>query len=367
MQIGRRVIQGNESIDIASVFARSGIPGHIFVEGDIPDVLRTVHGLVTVLTHIHHPVLIPLAHRDVLLRPRNPISRPIQVGSWVRCTNGLYRNDLGFVCEHDDTREGNMTVALVPRIPEKASWLGKWKRTGRPQQRRWTALQVETVWGRKNVRRVSAEEYDFRCERYISGLIMKQIPSTCLVNVQESPPDIGPFISLTYIRDNPLFAPWVHRFAQDTIRPAYKVKVETGDHQGAIGQVFDTTDSLATLILDTTEDGPMLLLPLRMLSPYYAAGDSVRNRWSESCGMVISVNEDHSTLTYVETNSINTVSSPLRISFYIYLAVRSSRVWTQWSLIYLCVNTTNLKRERGSNTKSRGPYRKPNGAVISYK
>ena len=123
MQIGRRVIQDNESIDIASVFTHSGIPGHIFVEGDIPDVLRAVHGLVTVLTHVHHPVLIPLAHRDVLLRPRNPISRPIQVGSWVRCTNGLYRNDLGFVCEHDETREGDMTVALVPRIPEKRAGL----------------------------------------------------------------------------------------------------------------------------------------------------------------------------------------------------------------------------------------------------
>jgi transcription elongation factor SPT5 len=307
MQIARRTIQGHGSLGIASAFARTGIPGHIFVEGNLPDVIRVVQGLVTVITYTD-PVLIPLAHRDVLLRPRNPISRPIQEGNWVRCTHGLYRNDIGFVCDRDPSRDEDTIVAFVPRIPEKASWLGKRKRSGRPEPRRWTATQVEAAWGPKKVRRVSAEEYEFRGERYISGLIMKQIPSASLVNVQDSPSDISHFISATCIRNKPSFAPWVHRFAQDTIRPTYRVKVESGDHRGAIGQVFDINGSLATVILDTTGNGPMLVLPLRSLSPYYSDGDNVKSRWSDSCGMLLSVDEDHSMLTYVETDFKQTVS-----------------------------------------------------------
>ena len=312
MQIGHRTITGDQSRrpDIASAFARVGIPGHIFLEGNLPEVRRAVQGLVTVFIKID-PFLVPLAQRDILLNPRNPLSRPIKEGEWVRCLHGFYRGDIGFVCGRDPTRDADTTIALVPRIPERSSMSSKRKRLGRPEPRRWSALQVETIWGPSRVKRVSTEEYLFCGERYISGLILKHLPSASLANVQGSPNDIGPFIRASYIRDLPSFAPWVHRFAQDTIWPNQRVKVESGDHRGTIGRVFDTNDSMATVLLDTTGEGLGLLIPLRSLTPFYADGDHIKFRWSESWGTVMSVDEASMTLTYVEDGSHNIVSPTL--------------------------------------------------------
>ena len=118
-------------------------------------------------------------------------------------------------------------VAFVPCIPDQR--LHKRKRGGRPEPRKWWVDQLEAVWGKSRVRRISDKECEFRSERYRSGLIIKQITSASLVNIQSSPNDLGPFISAAYIHNLPSFAPWIHRFAQDSIHPGQRVKVEVGD------------------------------------------------------------------------------------------------------------------------------------------
>ncbi|KAI9465095.1 hypothetical protein BJY52DRAFT_1221185 [Lactarius psammicola] len=272
MQIGRRTIASGQlpCPNIASVFAREGTPGHIFLEGILPKVRCAVQGLVTVIFN-KDPVLIPLAQRDALLMPRNPLSHPIKEG---------------FVCGRDPSRDADTIVALVPWIPERPN-PGKRKRGGRPEPRRWTALQIETVWGPLRLNQVTAEDYEFCGERFISGLIIKHIPSSSLAIIQGSPNNISPFLRASYIHNLPSFAPWV--------------KVESRDHCGAIGQVSDINDSVATVVLDTTADGPMLLIPLRALAPFYADGDHIKFRWSESWGTVMSVDEASMTLTYNTT------------------------------------------------------------------
>jgi hypothetical protein len=105
--------------NIVSVFARPGIPGYIFLEGSLSEVTRAVQDLATVF-HNLPPRLLPMEQRIALLSPHNPLSRPIEEGQWVRCSHGLYRHDIGFVCGHDPFRDAETTVAFVPRIPDKA-------------------------------------------------------------------------------------------------------------------------------------------------------------------------------------------------------------------------------------------------------
>ncbi|KAI9429109.1 hypothetical protein H4582DRAFT_2090057 [Lactarius indigo] len=87
MQITRRASLGDKP-GVASVFARAGIPGFIFLEGNLSDVTRTVRGLVTIFTRLA-PCLVPLEQRVALLSPRNPLSRPTEEGQWVRLATTL--------------------------------------------------------------------------------------------------------------------------------------------------------------------------------------------------------------------------------------------------------------------------------------
>ncbi|KAI9445702.1 hypothetical protein BJY52DRAFT_1194142 [Lactarius psammicola] len=309
MQIGRRAVLGDQSCrpDIASVFARAGIPGHIFLEGTLPEVSRAVRGLVTVFNHVA-PRLVPLEQRVALLSPHNPLSRPIKEGQWVRCLYGPYRDDIGFVCGHDPSRDAETIVALVPRIPEKTTRTAKRKKVARPEPRSWSLQQVEAAWGKSQIRRISAEEYVFRCEKYKSGLIIKQFSPASLANVDGAPNDLRPFLRATFILSMPSFAPWIHRSAQDTIKPGQWVKVESGDHRGVIGKPSDVVHSVASLVLGSTGEGPTLQIPLRALAPFYDRGHHIKNRWSESSGIVTSVDEVHKTLTYVEKDSQNIIT-----------------------------------------------------------
>jgi hypothetical protein len=105
-QISQRTTLGDKHprVDIASVFARAGIPGYIFMEGSLFEVGRAIQRMTTVFHNVT-PRLVPLEQRVALLSPRNPLSRPIEEGQWVRVLHGLYRNDIGFVCGHDPSSD----------------------------------------------------------------------------------------------------------------------------------------------------------------------------------------------------------------------------------------------------------------------
>jgi hypothetical protein len=115
------------SVDITTTFAREGIPGYVFLEGELPEVARAVCNIFNVLNNktLH---LVPLEHRCALLAPQNPLAGPIEVGQWVCCLHSLYRNDIGFVCRHYPYQDVETAVALVPRIPEKTVQTAKRKR-----------------------------------------------------------------------------------------------------------------------------------------------------------------------------------------------------------------------------------------------
>ena len=266
--------------------------------------------MVTLVTIFKsEPVLIPLEHRVALLFHHAPTSCQVNEGQWVRSLHGLYRDDIGFVCDHNPESDLDTIVALVPRIPEPSTRSAKRKRVARPVAQTWSVPEIEAVWGPSRVQKKSAEEFIFRHERYSSGLIMKHVSLQSVVVVAHAPNDLSPFIRASCIRNIPSFYPWVHRFVQDNIRPQQRVRIESGEQQGIIGRPFAINNSIATIVVESEDDTPPFDVSLRQLSPHYVPGDNVKARWSESHGMVVLVDEDQNTLIYLEENSRNEVST----------------------------------------------------------
>jgi hypothetical protein len=308
-QIGRWTILGDQSRRprLASAFARAGIPGYIFLEGERVELREVMRNLVTIFNNTE-PRLIPLEQRIALLLPRLPSSRLVEEGQWVRCLHGLYRDDIGFVCEHNLQSDLDALVAFVARIPEPSYRSTKRKRVARPVARPWSSLEVEAAWGSSQVQKKPEGEFLFRHERYCSGLIMKRVTSQSIVTVTHTPNDILPFIRASCIRMIPSFTPWAHRFAQGNIRPQQRVRIESGEQKGLIGRPYTITNSVATVVPESDEDTPLVDIPLRVLSPLYLLGDSVKDRWSASHGLVVNINEDQNTLVYFEKESMIEVS-----------------------------------------------------------
>ena len=113
--------------DITTAFAREGILGLVFLEGELPEVAKAVCGIYNVLSKFP-PCLVPLEQHVALLTPHNPLSGPIKVGHWVKCLHSLYCNDVGFVCGSHPHQDAETIVTLIPWIPKKTDQTAKWKR-----------------------------------------------------------------------------------------------------------------------------------------------------------------------------------------------------------------------------------------------
>ena len=314
---------------IASAFSRPGIPGFVFIEGRPCDVADAVRDLVTVY---RRRILVPSEERSTLLSIRNPLYRDIPEGEWVRCRYGLYRGDIGIVCERDNSSEAELIVAFLPRIPDKSiSSASKRKRPTRPEPRKWSADYAKAVWGEK-VRKISDEEYELNFKTYKSGLVLKHLPPAS-VAVSDAPRDIGPFLSSPFISDLPFYSSVALRFAQDTIKVGHRVKVVDGEQRDLVGHVIDVSDGTAKVNLHTDDEIAPLLISVRALSNLYLPGDHVKYRYDDENehGIVSAVQQDAKTLTFVEKDTHMVVRIiQLTQHTLIYLA-RSSHTWTPWS------------------------------------
>ena len=310
-QIARRCLtDGDASLRpaIASVFARPGIPGFIFVEGRPCDVTAAVRDLVTVF---RGRWLVPPEERATLLSRRNPLSRDVSEGEWVRCRHGLYRGDIGLVCGHDPSSEAHVIVALIPRIPDgPPSSVPKRKRSARPEPRKWSADRAKAVWGEK-VRKISDEVYELKHDTYKSGLVIKHL-APASVAISDAPLDIDPFLSAPYVSNFHFYSLLAFRYAQDTIKVGQRVKVLDGEQQGLVGHPTDITDGVATVVTD--DDTPPLIISLRALAAMYLPGDHIKHRHQDSRGIVVSVNEDR-TVTFVDKEANEEVRTSLSVRY----------------------------------------------------
>ena len=250
----------------------------------------------------------------------------------MRCRHGLYRGDVGLVCDRDDSSEAELIVAFIPRIPDKSfdSAL-KRKRPTRPEPRIWSPDHAKAVWGEK-VRKILDDEFELNRETYKAGLVLKHLPPVSVV-VSEHHQDIGPFLGARFISDLPFYSSVALRFAQDTIKVGHRVKVVDGEQQGLVGNVIDVSDGTAKVVLHNDDETPPLLISLRVLSNLYLPGDHVKYRYDDENehGIVSAIQQDAKTLTFVEKDT-HLVVRMIQLTQHMLISLaRFLHTWMLWS------------------------------------
>ena len=103
----------------------------------------------------------------------------------------MYHDDIGIVCRYVPSSDAEVIVAFIPRMTKAIPGTRKRKRVSRPEPRRWSASQVEAIWGKSKVRRISDNEYEFgggRIQvgsRYEASLTSKSRRRQCLTGHQQ--------------------------------------------------------------------------------------------------------------------------------------------------------------------------------------
>jgi transcription elongation factor SPT5 len=306
-QICRRCLKPSESQPpaITSAFARSSIPGYVFIEAyDVDKVRHAVHGFVAIRDEQPH-FIAPTEYVGLLSRDSFSSSR-VEVGQWVRCLVGRYRNDMGYVFETD---EWNAVVLFVPRIPEPR---GKRQRGGRSPPRAWTTAEVVQQYGHRKVKILGPSKFVFGGNVYEDGLVMLWVPISHLRASDYSPGDITPFVRSTTLRMDALFDACVKRFAQDSTQVGDRILVVSGEHAGIIGRIERIQDSVADVVTQSPEEqsGLVIHIVLRDLMPHFLAGDHVKDRWSDRVGIVVTVNSNEEKLTFLNKETNEEVGLP---------------------------------------------------------
>ena len=305
LQICRRCLKPSESHPpaITSAFARTSIPGLVFIEAyDVGEVRHAVDGFVAVRGKQPPQFITPI--ECVRLLSRGTSSSRVEVGQWVRCLVGRYRDDLGYVSETD---ESNAIVVFVSRIPEPR---GKRQRGGRPPPRAWTAAEVVKQYGDRRVQVQGPNKFFFGGSAYEDGLVMGWVPISHLCVSNPSPGDITPFVRSTMLRTDPLFDACVKHFAQDSTQVGDRILVVSGEHAGIIGLIERIHDNVADVVTQSPEEhsGLVIGVVLRDLIPHFLPGDHVKERWSDRVGIVVAVDDNVKKLTFLSKGANEEVS-----------------------------------------------------------
>ncbi|KAF8268376.1 hypothetical protein EI94DRAFT_1700269 [Lactarius quietus] len=225
------------------------------------------------------------------------------------------RGSMGFVCDWDPSSDLEIVVALFPQILHKKSrnWTRGSISSSRPSPHSWTPAQITAEWGPASVQVTSPTTFKFQNDVYESGLVMKRYALDSLVVVDVAPANLDAFMTASCIRERSSFIPWIHHFAQDTIKARQRVIVESGEQKGMVGYISKIVDAVATIVpASHVEDQTPLVLHvlLQNLAPHYLPGDNVKGRWCNSDGIIQSLNEEQKTLVYVE----RTTHKPVKAS-----------------------------------------------------
>jgi hypothetical protein len=280
----------------------------VFIEGfDVKAVCHAVKGFVTVRDK--QPQFIAPMEYVGILSSRPHSSTRIEIGQWVRCLAGRYRDDVGYVYETDISSQWKVVVVFVPRIPQSG---GKRKRDGRPTPRLWTAAELTQQYGNRKVKVLGRNKFFFGGSMYEDGLVLEHIPLSYLRVLVNSPHTITPFMQSAMIRSHPPFYPRLKFFVQDTIQVGDRILVVSGEHNGIIGRIKMVQDHIADVVTESPEQhsGLIIRVTLRDLIPHFLPGDNVKDRWSESFGMVIATDHDGQKVSFLDKEAGVEVCSP---------------------------------------------------------
>ncbi|KAF8262122.1 hypothetical protein EI94DRAFT_1809282 [Lactarius quietus] len=152
----------------------------------------------------------------------------------------------------------------------------------------------------------SDRKYTFKNITFRSGLAVKQISSGGLKLVGTAPTNITPFFTAKFLLDHPPFQPWIRQFTQDNIKPYQQVRIDSGKHRSLVGYMTYVQDDKDTIIAHTdTHQELSILILLRMLSLCYRPSDTIKHQWSNSTGIVMTIDKENKELSYVKDGTGN--------------------------------------------------------------
>ncbi|KAF8268029.1 hypothetical protein EI94DRAFT_1700548 [Lactarius quietus] len=314
-QICRRCLKPSEIHPpaITLAFAQPSIPGYVFIKVfDVEAAVHAVKGFVTVRDK--RPRFIAPTEYVGILSSRPHSSTRIEIGQWVWCLAGQYRDNVGYVYETDISSQWSVLVAFVPQIPQLG---GKRKRDGWPAPHVWTAAELIQQYGNGKVKVLGSNKFVFGGSMYEDGLVMEHVPLSYLHALEHSPQNITPFVQSNMIRSHSPFHPCLKHFAQDSTQVGNRILVVSGEHTGIIGCTETIQDHIMDVVVESPEQhsGLIIRVTLRNLIPHFLPGDNVKNRWSDSFGMVTTINHDRQKVAFLDREASAEVCFPLSSPF----------------------------------------------------
>jgi len=89
---------------------------------------------------------------------------------------------------------------------------------------------------------------------------------------------------------------------QDSTQVGDRVLVVSGEYAGIVGHTESIQDNVADMVTQSPEQhsGLIIHVSLRDLIPYFLPGDSIKDRWSDSFGMVVAIDHDDQKVTFLD-------------------------------------------------------------------
>lgn len=326
---------GSQPLEIYSAFCRDSIQGLFYVEARSPShVLEAVKGLVGVYSSSapdRKPLLIPVDEMADLLKIKKQV-KEVKPGSWVRIKRGKYQGDLAQVM--DITENGEVAgVKFVPRIdlnPKEdntsAGAAGKKRKKGanstvsfRPPQRLYNHADIVRVYGsRTSVKR--GDKYVFQNDTFRDGLLEKDITISGLQTEDVNPQidEITKFASQNGETssggdiDLNMMADAVKQSAA-ILQPGDVVEIFEGQLTGISGSIVALRGDVVTIKANVDEYSNQHIEVLaRSVRKTFSTGDHIKvinGKYTDETGLVISINEKDSTVTFISDMSQDEVSN----------------------------------------------------------
>ncbi|KAI0258456.1 hypothetical protein BC834DRAFT_847365 [Gloeopeniophorella convolvens] len=312
----------SRSPSIVSAFNRDGIGGHIFIEApSLPDVVRALKGMALARparSSLPRPIEVD-RRIELLTSPAPQRLNQTEGGCWIRLNRGLHRGDFGFVYSGQGELDDRLGVLVVPRVPRPESAAGPWtnemghnipqpkrRKLGRPPARPLTVSEALAVYGQECMQVYDMARDIFLCGEtlFYAGVARYFAPRHCMDPVDEMPSNLGPFVRASTGCKWTMFNKWLVKAAQGATREGMRIVVVRGGLKGLVGHVTSILNDTVSILGSFAPGNARSYsgVGLSDTLPHFMPGDSVKERWSLSRGVVIKVGYSPDELVYVDQN-----------------------------------------------------------------
>ena len=115
------------------------------------------------------------------------------------------------------------------------------------------------------------------------------------------------------LQADPLFAPCVKHFAQESTQVGDRIQVVSNGSTGIIGCTKSIHDGVMEVVTQSPKQHLRLTITVALcdLMPHFQTGDHVKDCWSDRIGIVITIDHDSQTVTFLEKDTSTGVSKLL--------------------------------------------------------